>query len=69
MITCKIELDGQSGWHFFCFFFAYDNSHNDNQPLEALQPDPNDWKTGDEPMTPAQRSYLETLSADVGEEA
>ena len=24
--------------------------------------DPDDWKTGDEPMTGAQRSYLKTLS-------
>lgn len=28
--------------------------------------DPDDWKTGDEPMTPAQRSYLETLAQDTG---
>ena len=27
----------------------------------ALQRDPEEWKTGDEPMTDAQRSYLETL--------
>ena len=27
----------------------------------ALQRDPDEWKTGDEPMTDAQRSYLETL--------
>ena len=33
----------------------------------ALQRDPDDWKTGDEPMTPAQRSYLETLCRDTGE--
>ena len=32
-----------------------------------LQKDPEQWKTGDEPMTPAQRSYLETLAQDVGE--
>ena len=30
--------------------------------------DPEDWKTGDEPMTGAQHSYLETLSAEAGEE-
>jgi hypothetical protein len=29
--------------------------------------DPADWKTGDEPMTGAQRSYLETLSEEVGD--
>ena len=33
----------------------------------ALQKDPEDWKTGGEPMTPAQRSYLETLARDSGE--
>src|SRR3712207_2281346 len=35
---------------------------------EQLQRDPDDWKTGDEPMTEAQRSYLTTLSAESGEE-
>jgi hypothetical protein len=34
----------------------------------ALQKDPDDWKTGDEPMTDAQRSYLETLAREAGEE-
>jgi len=34
----------------------------------ALQKDPDDWKTGDEPMTAAQRSYLETLCRDTGEQ-
>ena len=29
---------------------------------------PDDWKTGDEPETAAQRSYLETLSQEAGEE-
>ena len=33
----------------------------------GLQRDPDDWKTGDEPMTAAQRSYLETLAHDAGE--
>ena len=28
-----------------------------------------DWATGDEPMTGAQASYLETLSREAGEEA
>ena len=31
--------------------------------------DPDDWKTGDEPMTGAQRSYLETLASEAGEPA
>ena len=34
----------------------------------ALQRDPDEWKTGDEPMTDAQRSYLETLCRETGEE-
>lgn len=29
--------------------------------------DPEEWKTGDEPMTGAQHSYLETLSSEAGE--
>jgi hypothetical protein len=29
--------------------------------------DPNDWTTGDEPITGAQRSYLKTLSEEAGE--
>jgi len=33
----------------------------------ALQRDPDEWKTGDEPMTAAQRSYLQTLCNDTGE--
>ena len=32
-----------------------------------LQRDPEEWKTGDEPMTDAQASYLRTLSEDAGE--
>lgn len=30
--------------------------------------DPDEWKTGDEPMTGAQRSYLHTLAAESGDE-
>jgi len=34
---------------------------------EQLQRDPGDWKTGDEPMTEAQKSYLRTLCEETGE--
>jgi hypothetical protein len=34
---------------------------------QGLQRDPDEWKTGDEPMTPAQRSYLETLCRETNE--
>ncbi len=30
--------------------------------------DPEDWVTGDEPMTGAQASYLRTLSQEAGED-
>jgi hypothetical protein len=40
----------------------------DNSADAGVRKDPDDWKTGDEPMTPAQRSYLETLCADTGEQ-
>ena len=33
-----------------------------------LQKDPDEWTTGDETMTDAQRSYLTTLSQEAGEE-
>lgn len=42
------------------------NSHDADQ--QALQRDPDEWKTGDEPMTDAQRSYLETLCRETGEQ-
>lgn len=31
--------------------------------------DPDEWTTGDEAMTGAQRSYIKTLSDEAGEEA
>jgi hypothetical protein len=33
------------------------------------QKDPADWVTGDEPMTGAQESYLNTLAGEAGEQA
>jgi hypothetical protein len=39
-----------------------------DQPVGNLQKDPDDWVTGDEPMTAAQASYLKTLSEEAGEE-
>jgi len=38
-----------------------------NTDQSALQRDPDEWKTGDEPMTDARRSYLETLCRETGE--
>ena len=39
-----------------------------NTDQSNTQKDPDDWVTGDERMTGAQRSYLETLSQEAGEE-
>jgi hypothetical protein len=44
------------------------NSRTNDTDGPALQRDPDEWKTGDEPMTDAQRSYLETLCRETGEE-
>jgi hypothetical protein len=41
-----------------------------NQPARdrgAIK-DPDEWKTGDEPMTGAQDSYVHTLAREAGEE-
>ena len=35
---------------------------------ESAIKNPDDWKTGDEPITAAQRSYLETLATQAGED-
>jgi hypothetical protein len=37
-------------------------------PNNSAVKDPEDWVTGDEPMTAAQRSYLDTLAREAGEE-
>jgi hypothetical protein len=38
---------------------------DDNAAIKS----PDDWVTGDEPWTAAQRSYLQTLSREAGQEA
>jgi len=51
------------------------NTHSNEEPLGAgappdgsgTQKDPDAWVTGDEPMTGAQRSYLDTLAREAGE--
>ncbi|MEJ7739167.1 MAG: DUF3072 domain-containing protein [Chitinophagaceae bacterium] len=41
---------------------------NSNSTGSNTVKNPDDWTTGDEPMTGAQRSYLKTLSDEAGEE-
>lgn len=40
----------------------------DQQDANNLQKDPEEWVTGDEPMTAAQASYLNTLATEAGEQ-
>ena len=40
------------------------NTATEQQPIK----DPKDWKSGDDPATPSQQSYLNTLAEQVGEE-
>jgi len=40
---------------------------SDNEASNTIK-DPDDWVTGDEEMTGAQRSYLQTLAEEAGEE-
>jgi hypothetical protein len=42
------------------------NAKGGDQPSN-LQKDPDQWTTGDQSMTDAQRSYLKTLSDEAGE--
>ncbi|MBF4163424.1 DUF3072 domain-containing protein [Nocardioides acrostichi] len=39
----------------------------DTPDPSATEKDPDQWVTGDEPMTGAQRSYLDTLAREAGE--
>lgn len=49
------------------------NTQNDKEKEQPEQKsntvkDPDEWTTGGEPMTGAQKSYLKTLSDEAGEE-
>jgi Protein of unknown function (DUF3072) len=41
--------------------------NNDKPQRSNRLKDPDQWKTGDEPMTGAQQSYLETLATEADE--
>jgi hypothetical protein len=45
-----------------------DRNDDRSEGLDNTVKNPDDWKTGDEPMTGAQRSYLHTLAEDAGED-
>ncbi len=42
-------------------------SDPDRAQFSNREKDPDDWTTGDEPMTGAQASYLKTLCEEAGE--
>jgi hypothetical protein len=44
-----------------------DKRTQQHAPQGNMEKDPEDWVTGDEPMTGAQRSYLKTLSEEAHE--
>ena len=44
-------------------------SENNAAAEPTAAKDPDDWTTGDEPMTGAQKSYLQTLAREAGEPA
>jgi len=44
------------------------NNNNINNNQSNTVKDPDEWTTGDEPMTGAQRSYLHTLASEAKEE-
>jgi hypothetical protein len=46
----------------------HDENPKAEEPVGNMQKDPDDWTTGDEPMTGAQASYLKTLCEEAGEE-
>ena len=52
----------------FAIYSPMRNTDTNITDQPALQRDPDEWKTGNEPMTDAQRSYLETLCRETGEE-
>ncbi len=41
---------------------------NNTPDTTNAEKDPSDWVTGDEPMTGPQRSYLQTLAREAGED-
>jgi DUF3072 family protein len=43
-------------------------SESQAQTDRPAEKDPSDWVTGDEPATGAQKSYLQTLAREAGEE-
>jgi Protein of unknown function (DUF3072) len=52
----------------FALGVGYAGHMSENIQGSNLEKDPAEWKTGDEPMTDAQASYLKTLSDEANED-
>ena len=65
-VVCFGFAEDLAGGLLFVRLMRNQATNDTDQPV--LQRDPDEWKTGDEPMTDAQRSYLETLCRETGEE-
>jgi DUF3072 family protein len=48
-------------------FVDQNNAKLESGPASNLEKDPDEWVSGDEPMTGAQASYLKTLSEEARE--
>lgn len=47
---------------------TYERMSENEQVNQNPEKDPDDWVTGDEPMTGPQKSYLSTLAQEAGQE-
>ncbi len=63
-------MGSNSGTVLVFIFTKILSMKNNNGPIKGDNTikDPQDWKTGDEPMTGAQQSYLNTLATEAKEE-
>jgi hypothetical protein len=65
---CSVEVELVRLAYVLQFHRSMKDQQSPDTDRPALQRAPDEWKTGDEPMTDAQRSYLETLCRETGEE-
>jgi hypothetical protein len=59
---------GRSGSRHAFGRAGYGRRMTDDTTTNGAAKNPEDWATGEEPATPAQLSYLETLAQDTGTE-
>jgi hypothetical protein len=66
----QVRIDVNTGLHRVPEGAAMSTSGDtpDQTPDTTAAKDPDDWVTGDEAMTGPQRSYLETLAREAGED-